>query len=163
MVRPFRSETERYGEYSKAGEFVYDRPFLWGSKRTGPDLHRLGGKYPHSWHYNHMMDPTSMSPGSIMPPYPWLLDNEIDYSTLPAKIRVLQQLGTPYPAGYDQQAVADAQQQAQGIVADLKKEDIEVKSDREIVALIAYLQRLGTDIKVKPEQAAATAGAAAAQ
>ena len=96
-----------------------------------------------------MLDPTSMSPGSIMPPYPWLLDNEIDYTDLPAKIRVLQQLGTPYPAGYDQQAVADAQKQAQGIVADLKKEDIEVKSDREIVALIAYLQRLGTDIKVK--------------
>ncbi|WP_083322219.1 cytochrome-c oxidase, cbb3-type subunit I [Hymenobacter lapidarius] len=163
MVRPFRSETERYGEYSKAGEFVYDRPFLWGSKRTGPDLHRLGGKYPHSWHYNHMMDPTSMSPGSIMPPYPWLLDNEIDYTDLPAKIRVLQQLGTPYPAGYDQQAVADAQQQAKGIVAELKKEDIDVKSDKEIVALIAYLQRLGTDIKVKPEQAATSAEAAAAQ
>ena len=163
MVRPFRSETERYGEYSKAGEFVYDRPFLWGSKRTGPDLHRVGGKYPHSWHYNHMLDPTSMSPGSIMPPYPWLLDNETDYSTLPAKIRVLQQLGTPYPAGYDQQAVADAQRQSRSIAAELKKEEIEVKSDREIVALIAYLQRLGTDIKVKPEQASATAGAAAAQ
>ena len=160
MVRPFRSETERYGEYSKAGEFVYDRPFLWGSKRTGPDLHRVGGKYPHSWHYNHMMDPTSMSPGSIMPPYPWLFDNEIDYSTLPAKIRVLQRLGTPYPAGFDQQAVADAQAQARGIVAELKKEDIEVKSDREIVALIAYLQRLGTDIKVKPEQTAAATTAA---
>ncbi|MGY2134767.1 cytochrome-c oxidase, cbb3-type subunit I [Hymenobacter sp. HD11105] len=157
MVRPFRSETERYGEYSKAGEFVYDRPFLWGSKRTGPDLHRLGGKYPHSWHYNHMMDPTSMSPGSIMPPYPWMFENEIDYSDLPAKIRVLQQLGTPYPAGYDKQAVADARRQAEGIVQELKKEDIEVKSDKEIVALIAFLQRLGTDIKVKPEQAAASA------
>ncbi len=90
------------------------------------------------------------------------LDNEIDYSTLPAKIRVLQRLGTPYPAGYDQQAVADAKQQAKGIVTDLKKEDIDVKSDKEIVALIAYLQRLGTDIKVKPEQAA-MANAAAAQ
>jgi len=151
MVRPFRSETERYGEYSKAGEFVYDRPFLWGSKRTGPDLHRVGAKYPHSWHYNHMLDPTSMSPGSIMPPYPWLFDNDIDYSTLPKKIRVLQGLGTPYPAGFDQQAVADARQQADGIVRELKKEDLDVKSDKEIVALIAYLQRLGTDIKVKPE------------
>jgi cytochrome c oxidase cbb3-type subunit I/II len=157
MVRPFRSETERYGEYSKAGEFVYDRPFLWGSKRTGPDLHRIGAKYPHSWHYNHMLDPTSMSPGSIMPPYPWLFDNQIDYSTLPSKIRVLQRLGTPYPAGYDEQAVADAQRQAEGIVRDLKKEEIEVLSDREIVALIAYLQRLGTDIKVKPAQVAASA------
>jgi len=161
MVRPFRSETERYGEYSKAGEFVYDRPFLWGSKRTGPDLHRVGGKYPHSWHYNHMLDPTSMSPGSIMPPYPWLFDNELDYSTLASKIRVLQQLGTPYRAGYDKEAEADARRQADGIAADLKKEDIDVKSDKEIIALIAYLQRLGTDIKVKPE--AETAAATAAQ
>ncbi|RZK37870.1 MAG: cytochrome-c oxidase, cbb3-type subunit I [Hymenobacter sp.] len=157
MVRPFRSETERYGEYSKAGEFVYDRPFLWGSKRTGPDLHRVGGKYPHSWHYNHLLDPTTMSPGSIMPPYPWLYDSKLDNSTLPAKIRVLQKLGTPYPRGYDQQAVAEAQRQADGIARDLQKEEIEVKSDKEIVALIAYLQRLGTDIKVKPEQAAAAA------
>ena len=154
MVRPFRSETERYGEYSKAGEFVYDRPFLWGSKRTGPDLHRVGAKYPNSWHYNHMMDPTSMSPGSIMPPYPWLFDNQTDYAELPAKIRVLQRLGTPYPAGFDQQAEADARRQADGIALALKKEDIDVKSDREIVALIAYLQRLGTDIKVKPAQTA---------
>ncbi|OGX82522.1 cytochrome C oxidase Cbb3 [Hymenobacter coccineus] len=157
MVRPFRSETERYGEYSKAGEFVYDRPFLWGSKRTGPDLHRVGAKYPNSWHYNHMMDPTSMSPGSIMPAYPWLFDNQLDNSTLPAKIRVLQKLGTPYPAGFDRLAVADAETQARGVAAALKTEDIDVKSDREIVALIAYLQRLGTDIKVKPAQVAATA------
>jgi D-threo-aldose 1-dehydrogenase len=91
------------------------------------------------------MDPTSMSPGSIMPPYPWLFDNDIDYSTLPRKIRVLQGLGTPYPAGFDQQAVADARQQADGIVRELKKENLDVKSDKEIVALIAYLQRLGTD------------------
>ena len=78
MIRPFRSETERYGEYSKSGEFIYDRPFLWGSKRTGPDLHRIGGKYNDAWHYNHMMDPTSMSPGSIMPSYPWLLEDQIN-------------------------------------------------------------------------------------
>ncbi|GAB2949984.1 cytochrome-c oxidase, cbb3-type subunit I [Hymenobacter coalescens] len=160
MVRPFRSETERYGEYSKAGEFVYDRPFLWGSKRTGPDLHRVGQKYPHSWHYNHMMDPTSMSPGSIMPPYPWLFENDIDYSDTPAKINALRQLGTPYPAGFEKEAVAAARKQAAGIVAELAKEDIQVKSDKEIVALIAYLQRLGTDIKVKDEQAAAVAAAA---
>ncbi|AHJ95347.1 cytochrome-c oxidase, cbb3-type subunit I [Hymenobacter swuensis] len=159
MVRPFRSETERYGEYSKAGEYVYDRPFLWGSKRTGPDLQRLGQKYPHSWHYNHMLDPTSMSPGSIMPPYPWLFEQDIDYRILPSKIKVLRNLGTPYPAGFDQVAVDDARQQAQGIVAELKKEEIEVMPDKEIVALIAYLQRLGTDIKVKPEQTAATAAA----
>ncbi|RAK66998.1 cytochrome-c oxidase, cbb3-type subunit I [Hymenobacter edaphi] len=157
MVRPFRSETERYGEYSKAGEFVYDRPFLWGSKRTGPDLHRVGQKYPHSWHYNHMLDPTSMSPGSIMPPYPWLLENDLDYADTPAKISALRKLGTPYPAGFEQVAVQEARKQAAGIVADLAKEDIQVKSDKEIVALIAYLQRLGTDIKVKDEQAAVAA------
>jgi cytochrome c oxidase cbb3-type subunit I/II len=149
MIRPFRSETERYGEYSKAGEFVYDRPFLWGSKRTGPDLHRVGGKYPHSWHYHHMMDPTSMSPGSIMPAYPWLFDQTLDISTTEAKIEALQQLGTPYPAGYARQANKDLQVQARQISDELAKEGIEVKSDKEIVALIAYLQRLGTDIKVK--------------
>jgi cytochrome c oxidase cbb3-type subunit I/II len=104
-----------------------------------------------------MMDPTSMSPGSIMPAYPWLFDDKLDNSTLPAKIRVLQQLGTPYPAGFDRLAVADAEAQARGVSAALKTEDIEVKSDREIVALIAYLQRLGTDIKVKPAQVATTA------
>ncbi|RSK50015.1 cytochrome-c oxidase, cbb3-type subunit I [Hymenobacter rigui] len=159
MVRPFRSETERYGEYSKAGEYVYDRPFLWGSKRTGPDLHRVGQKYPHSWHYNHMLDPTSMSPGSIMPPYPWLFEQDIDYKILPAKIKALRHLGTPYAPDYDQVAVDDARRQAQGITAELKKEEIDVMPDKEIVALIAYLQRLGTDIKVKPEQAPATAAA----
>ncbi|WP_084523875.1 cytochrome-c oxidase, cbb3-type subunit I [Adhaeribacter aquaticus] len=149
MIRPFRSETERYGEYSKAGEFVYDRPFLWGSKRTGPDLHRVGGKYPHSWHYHHMLDPTSMSPGSIMPSYPWLFENQLDVTDTEAKIEALQKLGTPYPAGYAQRANADLQKQATQISAELAKEGIEVKPDKEIVALIAYLQRLGTDIKVK--------------
>ena len=107
MVRPFRSETERYGEYSKSGEFIYDRPFLWGSKRTGPDLHRVGGKYPDSWHYNHMVDPQSIAPGSIMPAYPWLLRDEMDLGTMPKKIKVLTMLGTPYPEGYEDQAVAD--------------------------------------------------------
>lgn len=153
MVRPFRSETARYGEYSKSGEFIYDRPFLWGSKRTGPDLHRLGGKYPHSWHYNHMLNPVLTSPGSIMPPYPWLLEDELDTSLIPAKIRVLQTLNTPYPAGYDQEAVADLEKQAKEI-ADVLRQD-KIKDDmlekREIVALIAYLQRLGTDIKPKPK------------
>src|SRR5210317_673351 len=93
MIRPFRSETERYGEYSKSGEFIYDRPFLFGSKRTGPDLHRVGGKYPHSWHYNHMFEPVSMSPGSIMPPYPWLLTHDLNTGNTAKKIRVLQTLG----------------------------------------------------------------------
>ena len=147
MIRPFRFETERYGEYSKAGEFVYDHPFLWGSKRTGPDLHRVGGKYPDSWHYFHMEDPRSMSPGSLMPPYPWLVENELDYSDLPAKIRTMQKLGVPYPEGYDLQASADLEAQAAGIAEGLKDAGVEVKPTTEIVALIAYLQRLGTDIK----------------
>jgi cytochrome c oxidase cbb3-type subunit I/II len=150
MIRPFRSETERYGEYSKAGEFVYDRPFLWGSKRTGPDLHRVGGKYPDSWHYHHMVDPRSMSPGSLMPPYPWLTTNELDVSDLPAKIRALQKLGVPYAEGFDQTATAEYEKQAAQVVANLKEAGVEVASNTEIIALIAYLQRLGTDIKQKP-------------
>lgn len=150
MIRPFRSETERYGEYSKAGEFVYDRPFLWGSKRTGPDLHRVGGKYPDSWHYHHMVDPSSMSPGSLMPPYPWMTTNELDISDLPAKIRTLQKLGVPYAEGFDQQATSEYEKQAAKIVSSLKEAGVEVAPNTEIVALIAYLQRLGTDIKQKP-------------
>lgn len=150
MVRPFRSETERYGEYSKAGEFVYDHPHLWGSKRTGPDLHRVGGKYPDSWHYNHMLDPESMSPNSIMPSYPWLFEKQFDTTHIAAKINAMRKMGVPYPAGYENSALAEMRKQADEISGRLKKEGVEVKSDKEIVALIAYLQRLGTDIKVKP-------------
>lgn len=146
MVRPFRSETERYGEYSKAGEFVYDHPFLWGSRRTGPDLHRVGGKYPNLWHYLHMDNPRSMSPGSIMPPYPWLLTQDIDTSTTAAKIRAMQTLGVPYPKGYDLAANMILQQQADSIAADLQRNKIPAESNKEIIALIAYLQRLGADI-----------------
>ncbi|MGF1532447.1 MAG: cytochrome-c oxidase, cbb3-type subunit I [Bernardetiaceae bacterium] len=151
MVRPFRSEVERYGEYSKAGEFIYDRPFQWGSKRTGPDLHRVGGKYPDSWHYNHMYDPTTMSPGSIMPPYAHMLTRDVDVAGTPAKIRAMQTLGVPYPEGYDQQAIDDYMKQANQIVQNLKEADIEVMPERQIVALIAYLQRIGTDIKKTDE------------
>lgn len=151
MVRPFRSETERYGEYSKSGEFIYDRPFLWGSKRTGPDLHRVGGKYSNTWHYNHMMDPTSMAPGSIMPPYPWLMKNDLNTNYTGSKIKVLQSLGTPYADGYAEKAVDDLKAQAKKISENLAKDKItqEGLENKEIVALIAYLQRLGTDIKVK--------------
>ena len=149
MIRPFRSETSRYGEYAKAGEFVYDHPFQWGSKRTGPDLLRVGGKYPDSWHYNHMLDPTSMSPGSIMPTYSWLLDNDLDTSSTAPKIRAMQTLGVPYPAHFDQEANAALMQQANKIADNLKKDGIETEPNKEIVALIAYLQRLGTDIKGK--------------
>lgn len=153
MVRPFRSETERYGEYSKSGEFIYDRPFLWGSKRTGPDLHRVGAKYPDSWHYNHMNEPTSMAPGSIMPPYPWLLENDLNTNYTSSKIKILQSLGTPYPTGFADVAVDDLKSQAKKIAESLAKDNIKQENleNKEIVALIAYLQRLGTDIKVKPE------------
>jgi cytochrome c oxidase cbb3-type subunit I/II len=151
-VRPFRSETERYGEYSKAGEFVYDHPFLWGSKRTGPDLHRIGGKYSDAWHYNHLVDPTSMSPGSIMPAYPWLVTQKLDVSATASKINAMRTLGVPYAKGYEQQANQDLQIQAEQITAELKQNNIKVKSDREIVAIIAYLQRLGTDIKANKQE-----------
>jgi cytochrome c oxidase cbb3-type subunit I/II len=153
LVRPFRSETERYGEYSKSGEYVYDHPFLWGSKRTGPDLHRLGQKYPHSWHYHHMREPESMSPGSIMPAYPWLLENDLDMSLISAKVKAMQTLGVPYSDEAITSAMQDATQQAEEIAATLKKEGITVAPNKEIVALIAYLQRLGTDIKATDKTA----------
>jgi cytochrome c oxidase cbb3-type subunit I/II len=153
MIRPFRSETERYGEYSKAGEFVYDHPFLWGSKRTGPDLHRIGGKYPDSWHLRHMYDPNSTSPGSIMPAYTWLLKKETDVESIPNKINALRTVGVPYAEGYDDIAIRDFKAQAEQIADGLKEngfgevEGIKITSDKEIIALIAYLQRLGIDIK----------------
>jgi cytochrome c oxidase cbb3-type subunit I/II len=158
MVRPFRAETERYGEYSKAGEFVYDHPFQWGSKRTGPDLAREGSgnnKKSNSWHYNHMADPTSTSPASIMPRYPWLHTDEIDESMTPAKIRAMITLGVPYPEGYDQLAVEDMRKQAATIYDDLKLSESSLllgenglQPNQEIIALIAYLQKLGRDIEV---------------
>ncbi|HQQ94087.1 MAG TPA: cytochrome-c oxidase, cbb3-type subunit I [Bacteroidia bacterium] len=147
MIRPFRSETSRYGEYSKAGEFVYDHPFQWGSKRTGPDLAREGGKYPDSWHYNHMLEPNSMSPGSIMPTYSWLLDNDFNSAGIKGKIRAMQTLGVPYPEGYEDMAEKDMMKQAEQVAASLKKDGIETEPGKEIVALISYLQRLGKDIK----------------
>jgi cytochrome c oxidase cbb3-type subunit I/II len=152
MIRPFRSETERYGEYSKSGEFVYDRPFLWGSKRTGPDLHRLGGKYPHSWHYNHMLEPESTSPGSIMPPYPWLFEDDYNTKYTAAKVRALRMLNHPYPVGYEDRVEELLQKQSKEIAEALKAEGIKQENleKKEIVALIAYMQRLGTDIKANP-------------
>ena len=129
MIRPFRAETERYGPYSLAGEFVYDRPFQWGSKRTGPDLARVGGKYPDSWHIQHMRDPGSMVPGTVMPRYPWLEENELSTDLIVAKMTALRKLGHPY---------TDAE------IAGAVK-DIEGKT--ELDALIAYLQSLGTAVK----------------
>ena len=153
MIRPFRDETERYGEYSKAGEFVYDHPHLWGSKRTGPDLHRVGGRYPDSWHYHHMIDPRTMSPESIMPPYPWLVEDDLDSGDLERKISAMRTLGVPYPTGYEDldergmsAARKDMEKQALAISNRLKSQDIECLPHKEIIALTAYMQRLGTDI-----------------
>lgn len=157
MIRPFRSEVMRYDpndlEYSKAGEFVYDHPFQWGSKRTGPDLHRVGKKYPDSWHFYHMLEPESMSPGSIMPSYPWLFEQNWDKEMTPNKITAMQTLGVPYPEGYENQAIEDAEKQAKSITDGLATEGVKVNPDKEIIALIAYLQRLGTDIKKTEEVA----------
>jgi len=148
MVRPFRHEIERYGEYSKAGETVYERPFLWGSKRTGPDLARVGGKYPHLWHVRHMENPRSTSPNSIMPPYPHMLENELDLSDLPTKLKRLRILGTPYSDDEVENAVEIARAEAEAIAREVEAQGgpqgLETK---QIVALVAYLQRLGKDIE----------------
>jgi len=152
MIRPFRSETERYGEYSKAGEFVYDHPFQWGSKRTGPDLAREGAgnlKKSNSWHFNHMEEPSALSTGSVMPSYAFMIDDNLDTATTPLKINAMRTLGVPYAVDYAAKANADLMLQAKGIAADLKKDGIEVAPNKEIIALIAYLQRLGTDINKK--------------
>ncbi|MBP9187487.1 MAG: cytochrome-c oxidase, cbb3-type subunit I [Bacteroidia bacterium] len=148
QIRPFRSETERYmGEYSKAGEYVYDHPFLWGSKRTGPDLMRIGGKYPDSWHYHHMIDPRTMSPGSIMPKYQWLADQDLDLNSTTGKLKAMKTLGVPYTQFEIDNANKVLMDQAKGISDNLKKEGIALESQKELIAVIAYLQRMGTDIK----------------
>jgi cytochrome c oxidase cbb3-type subunit I/II len=149
MIRPFRDEVKRYGEYSKAGEFVYDHPFQWGSKRTGPDLAREGGKRGDSWHYTHFYDPRVVSPGSLMPKYLWLLRNNLDTASTPAKIRAMITLGVPYPKGYDKVANSDLVKQANEIVSNLKQDKINANPGREVIALIAYLQRLGRDIQAE--------------
>jgi cytochrome c oxidase cbb3-type subunit I/II len=161
MIRPLRAETERYGDYSKAGEFVYDRPFLWGSKRTGPDLHRVGGKYPDSWHFLHMKEPRSTSPGSLMPGYPWLYGAVLDTRHTEGKIITLQKLGVPYPAGFEREAVANLEAQAAEIAAGLRSGGFDVQDNWEIVALIAYLQRLGTDVRAEAAGAQAPVGVVA--
>jgi len=171
MVRPFRSEVERYGEYSKAGEYRYDFPFLWGSKRTGPDLHRIGQKYSDNWHLNHMYDPQSTSSGSIMPSYQWIVKDELDKSDTQNKMRAMQTLGVPYSDEevanaekwmleqgtkieenlYSDPDFASTYEADKKYAADNDEEFTEMRN-REIVALIAYLQRLGTDIKAKDLQ-----------
>jgi cytochrome c oxidase cbb3-type subunit I/II len=154
MIRPFRAETERYGEYSKAGEFVYDHPFQFGSRRIGPDLHRVGGKYPDIWHYRHMEDPRSTSPGSIMPGYAWLVRDKLDVSRTRTKMNALHTVGVPYSRAQIDGAPAALREQAARIGAALAAAGVQDALDKEVVALIAYLQRLGTDIKAKPVAAA---------
>lgn len=169
LIRPFRSEVERYGDYSRSGEYVYDHPFLWGSKRTGPDLHREGvpgkpfnGGRDDVWHFNHMYDPQSISPGSLMPRYQWLIKDKLDNSMIQKKMEVMVTLGVPYTDADIANAQKSIDEQASKIESKLlansdinkvfgKDQEVPLK-DREIVALIAYLQRLGTDTAVKPKQ-----------
>lgn len=150
MLRPFRHEVERYGDYSRSGEFVYDHPFLFGSKRTGPDLAREGTgklKKPNAWHFNHMLEPTSVSPGSIMPRYPWLFTKDIDIRSTTAKMAAMKTLGVPYTDDEIRNGKEDLKKQAQIIVDDLKSNGINADPSKEIIALIAYLQRLGVDFE----------------
>jgi cytochrome c oxidase cbb3-type subunit 2 len=131
MIRPFRAETERYGHYSVAGEFVYDRPFQWGSKRTGPDLHRVGGRYSDDWHRTHLINPRDVVPESIMPGYPWLAKNKLDGSLIQKKMRALRMLGHPYTD------------------EEIAKAPSELEGKTQMDAMIAYLQGMGTAIKVR--------------
>ena len=154
MIRPFRSETERYGEYSKAGEFVYDHPFQWGSKRTGPDLAREGTgnlKKTNGWHFRHFREPSSMSEGSVMPAYEFMLQDNLDTSTTKAKINAMITLGVPYEKGFADVANANLVEQAKGIADNLKTDSIKVAPGKEVIALIAYIQRLGKDISNEPK------------
>lgn len=148
MIRPMKAETLRYGEWTRAYEYQYDRPFQLGSRRIGPDVQRVGAKYPDAWHWEHMKDPRSTSPGSIMPAYPWLYEARIDAADVTASVQALATLGTPYAD--TSEAWVKQQLDAQGaeIVGRLKGNGIaEAEADLEIVALTAYLQRLGTDGK----------------
>jgi cytochrome c oxidase cbb3-type subunit I/II len=156
MIRPMRAEVLRYGEWTRAGEYAYDHPFLLGSRRIGPDLQRLGGKYPDAWHYEHMRDPRSTSPGSIMPEYSWLLEHDYDVADIQASLRALQRVGVPYTQAEIDGAPAAIAAQAGEITARLKGTGITTPPSREIIAMIAYLQRLGKD-----GRAALSAGAAA--
>ena len=151
QIRPLRFETDRYGEYSKIGEFVYDHPFQWGSRRTGPDLARAGymGSSTYKtaiWHYNHFNKPNTVVPRSIMPSYPFLSEKEVDLTMIPTKIRAMRMLGVPYAEGFDTQAVASYMADAQKISDELKLAGVDVKPTKEIIAMIAYLHKLGRDI-----------------
>ena len=150
MIRTLVPDVLRYGDYSRLGESIYDHPFQWGSKRTGPDLARVGSKYPNIWHLRHLEDPRAISVGSNMPNYPWLFTNSTDVATLPGKIAVQRQLGVPYPAWTAAQITADFNRQAQALVDDLQTAGAVIAPDKQIVALIAYLQQLGKYETVVP-------------
>jgi cytochrome c oxidase cbb3-type subunit I/II len=146
MIRPLRYETERYGEYSKPGESVYDHPFLWGSRRIGPDLAREGGKYPDLWHLRHFEDPRSISPKSIMPPYAFLAKDDLDFDVIQKRVDAMAMLGVPYGDAVNR-APAMAREQAARIAASLAQAGGPANlQGKEVVALIAYIQRLGRDI-----------------
>jgi cytochrome c oxidase cbb3-type subunit I/II len=152
QVRPFKTETDRYGPYSVAAESVWDRPFLWGSRRTGPDLHRIGGKYPDSWHWIHFRDPRDIEPRSNMPSFAFLLERPLDLSLTRRRLEVLRSLGHPYTDAEVASAVADAEAQMAGIAASLRRDGVEldeVGARSEAVALIAYLQSLGRGAKLR--------------
>jgi cytochrome c oxidase cbb3-type subunit I/II len=158
-VRPMPHEVLRYGKPSEAAEFVYDHPFQWGSKRTGPDLARVGGKYNHMWHYKHFHDPRSVTAGSIMPRYTWLFDSKTDYSSLPKKLEVMAKMGVPYSQEEIKNAVAIAQKQAAEVTAELVQSGVPQKIENmEIVALISYIQRIGVDYGSLPETPVELAG-----
>ena len=164
MIRPLRSETERYGEYSKPGEFVYDHPFQWGSRRIGPDLHRIGGKYPDLWHVRHMENPQVVNVQSVMPSFGWLLTQDLDWNAVQNNVDAMAMLGVPYgPDVLTGKAVASAKAQAKAIAERVHKDGGPAGLEgKQITALVAYLQRLGTDIAVKPaevKQASATPAA----
>jgi cytochrome c oxidase cbb3-type subunit I/II len=147
MIRPFRFETERYGEYSKPGEFVYDHPFLWGSRRIGPDLAREGGRFSDLWHVRHLEDPRAVTPRSIMPGYPELLRAHLDFPAIQKRVDAMAMLGVPYGDAV-RRAPELARAQAKTIAADIAAQGgPRGLEDKEVVALVAYLQRLGTDIK----------------
>ncbi len=155
MIRTLVPDVLRYGPYSRLGESIYDHPYQWGSKRTGPDLARVGGKYPDVWHIRHMENPRSISVGSNMPNYPWLLSNNLDASTLPSKIRVQRLLGVPYPAWSAQDIYDSVGAQSRTISRDLRLAGAYVAPEKEIIALVAYLQTLGKSVPVPPKPATA--------
>jgi len=159
MIRPFKAETDRYGPFTMAGEGIYDRPFLYGSRRTGPDLSRVGGKYPDSWHWIHFRNPREIEPRSIMPPYAFMMESPLDLSLTQRKLEVLHDLGHGYDEAQIRNAAEDARAQAERVAASLRKDGkalSDAEAHSETIALIAYIQHLGTDIRWR--EAATSAG-----